>query len=128
MIGDTSLSAPTSTSKLQPKKRRKIVIEKGYSQLDWGRLQRSGEDLRVSLQSHLRRICHGADSRSCEWQNGITSLQRITLEELASHRTKDDCWQAYGGKVYDVTRFLKYHPGGVPEMMRAAGKDGKPLI
>lgn len=57
----------------------------------------------------------------------MTQLQRITVAELARHKSKDDCWQAYGGKVYNVTHFLKYHPGGVPELMRAAGKDGELL-
>lgn len=47
------------------------------------------------------------------------------MAELARHKSKEDCWQAYGGKVYNVTPFLKYHPGGVPELMRAAGKDGE---
>lgn len=44
---------------------------------------------------------------------------------LAQHRSRDDCWQAYAGKVYNVTPYLKYHPGGVGELMRAAGKDGE---
>lgn len=55
----------------------------------------------------------------------MTQLGRITQAELAQHKTRDDCWHAYGGKVYNVTPFLKYHPGGVGEMMRAAGKDGE---
>lgn len=92
----------------QPKKRtKKVFIEPGYSQLDWAKLKRSGEvDLR----------------------RGVDSIQRITPRQLARHKTKDDCWQAYNGKVYDVTYFLKYHPGGVPEMMRSAGKDGTNLF
>jgi cytochrome b involved in lipid metabolism len=40
------------------------------------------------------------------------------------HNTVEDCWQAYNGKVYNVGPFLRYHPGGGGEMMRAAGKDG----
>ncbi|SCV68995.1 BQ2448_2015 [Microbotryum intermedium] len=99
-----SLKAPTRTVKKG--KRVKVSIEKGYSQLDWARLQRSGEDLR----------------------NGVTQLMRITPAMMAEHKTRDNCWQAYGGKVYDVTRFLKFHPGGVGEMMRAAGKDGTELF
>lgn len=55
----------------------------------------------------------------------MTQLGRFTLDELAQHNTKDDCWQAYGGKVYNVTPYLKYHPGGVPQLMKAAGKDGE---
>lgn len=50
---------------------------------------------------------------------------RITPSELAKHKSREDCWQAYGGKVYNVTPFLKYHPGGIPELMRANGRDGE---
>ena len=57
----------------------------------------------------------------------MTQLARITPEELAKHKTKEDCWQAYGGKVDNVTPFIKYHPGGVPELMRANGRDGQAL-
>lgn len=60
VIEPSALTAPTSTTKLQPKKRKKVAIEKGYSQLDWGRLQRSGEDLRVracSRQGHAFTSC-----------------------------------------------------------------------
>lgn len=31
----------------------------------------------------------------------------------------------YAGRVYNVGPFLRYHPGGVGEMMRGAGKDGE---
>ena len=41
-----ALKAPTSTTKLG--KRVKVSIERGYSQLDWGKLKSSGADLRVS--------------------------------------------------------------------------------
>lgn len=46
------------------------------------------------------------------------------MEELAQHRRKDDAWAAYNGKVYNITPYLKFHPGGVGELMRSAGKDG----
>lgn len=46
-----SLATPTSTTKLG--KRVKVRIEPGFSQLDWGRLQRSGTDLRVCCSSSL---------------------------------------------------------------------------
>ena len=28
------------------------------------------------------------------------------------------------GKVYNISDYTGYHPGGIPELMRAAGKDG----
>lgn len=48
--------------------------------------------------------------------------RRISLEELAKHNTVDDCWLAIYDKVYNVTPYMKYHPGGVEELMRGAGK------
>lgn len=53
VIEKQALAAPTSTTKAG--KRVKVHIEKGYSQLDWARKQRSGEDLRVSTLSPLFR-------------------------------------------------------------------------
>lgn len=38
--------------------------------------------------------------------------RRITWKELKDHRTEDDCWIAIHGKVYDITKFAKNHPGG----------------
>ncbi|KAK4703811.1 hypothetical protein P7C70_g2407, partial [Phenoliferia sp. Uapishka_3] len=129
-IEPDSLAAPTSTKK---RVRVKVAIEKGYSQLDWGRLQRSGADLRVRRISFFSDLS-GAQGSACvltegrRQQGGVTQLARITPEELAKHKSKADCWQAYGGKVYNVTPFIKYHPGGVPELMRANGRDGTELF
>lgn len=50
-------------------------------------------------------------------------LPRITLEELASHSSEADCWTAYQGKVYNITEYLHYHPGGLKKLMLGAGKD-----
>lgn len=71
---------------------------------------------------NVRADCGGAVS--CDSQGGVRQLGRITMDELAQHNTKEDCWQAYGGKVYNVTPYLKFHPGGIPQLMKAAGKDG----
>ena len=30
----------------------------------------------------------------------------------------------FPGNVYNVTAYAEYHPGGIPELMRGAGKDG----
>ena len=47
----------------------------------------------------------------------------ISLEELARHRTADDCWLALQGQVYDVTAFLDRHPGGGGILLKFAGQD-----
>jgi len=46
-----------------------------------------------------------------------------TLEEVAKHTTKGDCWVVVAGKVLNVTDFLKDHPGGELAILTFAGKD-----
>merc|ERR1719181_1455372 len=46
-----------------------------------------------------------------------------TLEEVAKHITKDDCWVVVNGQVMNVTNFLKDHPGGELAILTFAGKD-----
>jgi cytochrome-b5 reductase len=50
------------------------------------------------------------------------------MEELEKHKTVDDCWICVRGKVYNVTHYLDFHPGGVDEMMRGAGTDATQLF
>lgn len=46
----------------------------------------------------------------------------VTVATLAQHNSKDDCWIVYSGRVYDVTRFLPIHPGGVKKIAQFCGK------
>jgi predicted heme/steroid binding protein len=47
----------------------------------------------------------------------------ITLEEVAKHTSKTDCWVVVSGDVLDVTSFLSQHPGGELAILTFAGKD-----
>merc|ERR1712107_744777 len=47
----------------------------------------------------------------------------ITMEEVAKHVTKSDCWVVVSGQVLDVTNFLSQHPGGELAILTFAGKD-----
>ncbi|KAJ2896122.1 hypothetical protein GGI21_003806 [Coemansia aciculifera] len=85
--------------------RKKVALKPGYSPLDWARLSASGKDLR-----------------------GTSELRLITMEEIALHNKRNDCWMVIGGKVYNVTHYVEFHPGGKGELMRAAGKDGSALF
>merc|ERR1712117_676709 len=46
-----------------------------------------------------------------------------TLEEVAKHNTKGDCWVVVNGEVLNVTNFLGDHPGGELAILTFAGKD-----
>jgi cytochrome-b5 reductase len=47
----------------------------------------------------------------------------IPREEVALHNTEYDCWTILDDKVYNITPYLKYHPGGVAKLMLSAGGD-----
>merc|ERR550539_1075473 len=54
---------------------------------------------------------------------GAGSGGGLTMEEVAKHTAKTDCWVVVNGEVLDVTKFLKEHPGGELAIMTFAGKD-----
>ena len=52
--------------------------------------------------------------------------KEYTLQEVKEHSTVESgVWVTYNGSVYDVTNFLKQHPGGRENLMLAAGGDLK---
>lgn len=53
---------------------------------------------------------------------------RITPSMLKQHNKRDDAWSAISGKVYNITSYLPFHPGGEKELMRVAGRDGTKLF
>merc|ERR1712190_52878 len=47
----------------------------------------------------------------------------MTLEEVAKHNSKADCWVVVNGEVLNVTNFLSEHPGGELAILTFAGRD-----
>jgi len=84
------------------KPREKVALKPGFHLMDWHRL------MQVSTNFDCR---NGGPPR------------RISLEELKTHNKEFDCWTAYNGKVYNITQYMQYHPGGVKQLMAGAGKD-----
>lgn len=58
---------------------------------------------------------------------GQPSTQEFTMEEIANHNTKEDCWLLISGKVYDVTKMIGGHPGGAA-ILEGCGKDATTLF
>uniref|UniRef100_A0A1E1X9K2 Cytochrome b5 reductase 4 n=1 Tax=Amblyomma aureolatum TaxID=187763 RepID=A0A1E1X9K2_9ACAR len=52
----------------------------------------------------------------------------VTYEELLKHNKKEDAWICLKGRVYNVTPYMDYHPGGVDELLRGVGKDATDLF
>jgi len=55
-------------------------------------------------------------------QAPAAATQGYTLADVAKHATASDCWQAYRGKVYDVTAYIPNHPAG-DKILAGCGKD-----
>jgi cytochrome b involved in lipid metabolism len=47
-----------------------------------------------------------------------------TLAEVAQKNTSADCWVAIDGGVYDLTMWIRSHPGGSGAITQLCGKDG----
>ncbi|CAI2164103.1 5458_t:CDS:2 [Funneliformis geosporum] len=79
------------------KLRQKIALEPGCSPLDWANLTSSGANLR-----------------------GVSEIRKYTINEVNHHKTKEDAWTVFNGKIYNITPYIKFHPGGEKELMRSA--------
>lgn len=55
---------------------------------------------------------------------------RVTPSQLKSQngRKGKDTWTLYQGKVYNITPYVPFHPGGKGEILRGAGKDSAKLF
>ena len=50
-----------------------------------------------------------------------TGVKHFTMADVAQHRSSNDCWIVLFKKVYDVTSFVKQHPGGALALWNVAG-------
>ena len=62
--------------------------------------------------------------KGCKRQeNGVHLQKMFTLEEIKEHDKKDDKWIVIHGKVYDISNFMKKHPGGARVIGSYGGQD-----
>ncbi|ELR03108.1 hypothetical protein VC83_03438 [Pseudogymnoascus destructans] len=109
--GNFSLAPPPTHSSIPPKPRLKVGLTPGHSPLDWAKLSEAPN-------ANLRGL--PAD----------TPYLKVTPSQLRHYtgRKGKDAWTVLGGKVYNITPYLPYHPGGEPELMKCAGRDGTKLF
>lgn len=125
MFGDgrnTLFPAPNSAqrapSSLNPgggaqRSRQKVALKPGHSPLDWAHLN-STQPTHV-----LRGLPPNAPP---------PTYTRVTKDELKRHKMRNDCWTCINGKVFNITPYVDFHPGGPDEIMKCAGRDGTALF
>ncbi|KAF6156105.1 hypothetical protein GIB67_024075 [Kingdonia uniflora] len=93
---------PTISTK-KPAIRAKVPFEIGCSPMDWLKLTRKHPDL-AGLK-------------------GVSSKRLISIDEVKQHKTEGSIWTVLKGRVYNISPYMKFHPGGYDMLMKAAGKD-----
>lgn len=108
-----NLPSHPSQARLQSIKREKVALAPGHSALDWAHLT-------ATRPTHeLRGLSEGSPN---------PFLIRVTKGQLAEHNQYHDCWTAINGRVYNITHYIDFHPGGKEEIMKCAGRDGTSLF
>ncbi|KAL3421371.1 hypothetical protein PVAG01_07817 [Phlyctema vagabunda] len=106
-----ALAPPPTHSAIPSKPSKKVLLTPGHSPLDWARLA-------ANPAVNLRGL-----PASTPYLRVPPSL----LRQMTGRKGKD-AWTTLGGKVYNITPYLPYHPGGEPELMKCAGRDGTRLF
>ncbi|CAG8956712.1 hypothetical protein HYFRA_00012256 [Hymenoscyphus fraxineus] len=101
------LTPPPTHTIPPPKPRKKVLLAPGRSPLDWATLT-------SSPSANLTGLPPG------------TPYLKVppSLLKTMNGRKGKDAWTVLGGRVYNISPYAEYHPGGVAELMRCAGKDG----
>jgi cytochrome b involved in lipid metabolism len=55
---------------------------------------------------------------------GTGTTVALTAAEVLKHSTATDCWSVIKGEVYDLTAYVKDHPGGASLIKAICGLDG----
>ena len=73
--------------------------------------------------------CINNDDNNSSTENNNTEPTDTfyTLEEISEHNTKNDCWLLIDNKVYDVSTFITFHPGG-DAILLCCGTDATELF
>ena len=44
---------------------------------------------------------------------GVSPKRLITMEEVKQHKTDEDAWTVLRGRVYNISPYIRFHPGGL---------------
>eukprot|EP00923_Selenidium_pygospionis_P016569 GHVN01029049.1.p1 GENE.GHVN01029049.1~~GHVN01029049.1.p1 ORF type:complete len:281 (+),score=15.19 GHVN01029049.1:186-1028(+) len=82
----------------------------------------------VGPRYHANPVGHGSASQQKFMEQMASkdpkrTSKRLSADEVALHTEPDDCWVILNGMVYEVSDYLKFHPGGKAILLGVAGSD-----
>lgn len=103
-IPDKNILLPPerSTFTLRHSARQKVVLAPKHSPMGWEKLKKSCDMRGISPQDFP---------------------MKVSKAQLAEHNTLDDAWISLDGKIYNITKYLDYHPGGEKILKPWLGKE-----
>ncbi|KAF7509035.1 hypothetical protein GJ744_008430 [Endocarpon pusillum] len=104
--------APSRLTAKSTKSSRQVTLTPGHSPLDWAALTADPSNKLRGKDAPTDQLIRVPPSR-LRYQNG---------------RKGRDAWTEYQGKVYNITPYLPFHPGGEGELMKGAGRDAAKLF
>jgi cytochrome-b5 reductase len=93
--------------------KRKVQLEPGFSLPHWMKFSKDAD------------LSGGVGKADPEDEG---SWKVWPIAEIRKHDGPEDFWSVIRGKVYNLTPYMKYHPGGIDILMKTAGNDGTVLF
>ncbi len=82
---------------------------------------------KIENKPEMRPVSY-SNRKALEQPRQLAGNRMVKMEELKRHCTRDDAWTAIHGEVYEITEFIKRHPGGQSSVMKIMGQDGTRLF
>jgi len=89
----------------------------------------------VDIEVNKDQVVVLPEEKNIEFQNQEQSSETSTedkktysIEEVAKHNLKENCWAVIRGKVYDLTQWIDKHPAGPDKILNICGKDGTEIF
>lgn len=145
----STLGVPTTATSSSTKinaggYRNKVRLAPGHSPLDWQDLVNT-KGKAGKLITGIDKIKNNPESLESfkklntpqsliQLERGVPTFAirpplRIDEEELARHNTPEDCWTVINGKVFSLSSYMDFHPGGAKILMdKSAGQDSTVLF
>jgi cytochrome b involved in lipid metabolism len=101
-----------------------VMIALAAGLFTYFRLSRSGQSTSLPAANTITQSQPAASG-----SGAVSENKTYSLEQIALHDRKEDCWFAIEGKVYDVTSYIagKKHPGD-DTIIAGCGKDATELF